>query len=791
MPFVMGVDLLHLLRNLRRSPASAVAAILTLSLTLGAGASIFSVVDAVLLTPPPFTDPDALVVLGETPVDDPGAAPRTVGYRTFEAWRERARSLAAMEAFDGTNFTLTELGAAERVSGTNVTPGFLTLLGVGPALGRSFDRDDVGQPVVVVSDTFWRGKLGADPNVIGRPVVLGGRTHTIVGVLPARFRFSLSVCDVWRPFPVSPADAVRQGYRVRAVARLTAQGSAIDLSRVLAEVSAAATSSPPARAVATPIAREIAGGAAGVLAVLAGAAVLALLIAFTNLAGLLIVRSIDRRRELAVRTALGASRVEIARQLLVEAVALVAIGTAGGVLLALWMTPAVGRLALQGFGDLVSDVVVSWRVIGVLSVTAAACAAVCGLLPAFVVARGNGVDVLRRGATPPPRERALRRASVVCEVALAFVLLVSMTLLGRSLVGVLNVNPGFEARGVMAMSVSLPPAIYGGSGRVVSFYSALQTALEQRFGRRTISIIDEMPLTGDRGRSLVGLREGEAGLEAVVRSAAASYFDVMRIPIASGRSFEPGDNAAAPARVVLSASLASRLFPQQQPIGRSIRLAAPAQSAEVIGVAGDVTHRALDEAMSPTIYLPFAQAPSNSSIIVVRSSRPSADVVAVVQEEVARLDGDLPVYAIRPMPDVVAASPGVPERRVLTMAFTGFAMLAVVLGALGLFGVAAHEVSSRRAEFALRMALGADPMRILRTIFGQGAIMVGSGLAVGGVLSIWASRGLGSVLYQTNQFDLVSIGVAAATLVVAGALAVLPAALRAARTDPLVALRSE
>ena len=786
----MRVDLLHLLRNLRRSPASAAAAVLTLSLTLGAGASIFAVVDAVVLTPPPFTNPEALVTLGERPIDDPAAAPRAVDYGTFEAWRERAGSQAAIEAFDPTNLTLTGLGAAERVSAANVTPGFLTLLGVTPARGRSFDLDDVGRPVVIVSSAFWRGTLAADPVAIGRQLVLGGRPHTIVGVLPEGFFFALNVCDVWRPLPVTPAQAARSRYRVQVVARLADRLPGADLALALDDVSR--TSSPPARVVAIAMSTAIAGGATGVLGVLAAAAALAVLIAFTNFAGLLIVRSIDRRRELAVRTALGARRLEIARQLLLEAQALVTMGTVGGVLLAMWMTPVLGRLALQQFGGVAGrDVTVSWRVIAVVSIVASACAWICGSVPALVAARRSVVDALRGGATPPPRERTLRRVFVTAEIALAFVLLVSVTLLGRSLFKVLTLDPGFDAHGIVALNVSLPAAGYTTPERVASFYSALQSAVEERLGPRTISIVDEVPLTGDRGRSLVSVRPTEAGREAVVRAAGAGYFDVMRIPIAAGRSFDRLDNASAPSRAVVSASLAARLFAFEPALGRHVWLTARAQAAEIVGVAGDVKHRALDEAPLPTVYLPASQAPSHSSVVVVRSTRPDADVIAAVREAVARLDRDLPVYAARSMRDVVAASPGVPARRVLATAFTGFAALAVVLGGLGLFGLAAHDVACRRGELALRIALGANPRTILTSTLAQGALTLGAGLVVGGVLSIWAARALGTVLLVTDHLDVLSIGVAVAVLVVAGAGAVLPAALRAARTDPLTALRAE
>ena len=786
----MVVDLLHLLRSLRRSPASAAAAVLTLSLTLGAGASIFAVVDAVVLTPPPFTNPDALVTLGEIPIDDPAATPRAVDYGTFAAWRERAGSRAAIEAFDPTNLTLTGLGTAERVSAANVTPGFLTLLGVTPARGRSFDLDDVGRPVVIVSHVFWRGKLAADPVAIGRQLVLGGRPHTIVGVLPERFFFALNVCEVWRPFPVTPAQTALARYRVQVIARLAGRLPGADLAVALDDVSR--TSSPPARVVATAMATAIAGGATGVLRVLAAAAALAVLIAFTNFAGLLIVRSIDRRRELAVRTALGARRFEIARQLLLEAQALVTMGTVGGVLLAVWMTPVLGRLALQQFGGVAGrDVMVSWRVIAVVSIVASICAWICGSLPALVAARRSVVDVLRGGATPPPRERTLRRMFVTAEIALAFVLLVSVTLLGRSLFKVLTLDPGFDAHGIVALNVSLPAASYTTTERVASFYAALQTAVEERLGPRTISIVDEVPLTGDRGRSLVSERPAEAGREAVVRAAGTGYFDVMRRPIAAGRPFDRLDNASAPLRAVVSASLAARLFAFEPAIGRHVWLTARAQAAEIVAVAGDVKHRALDEAPLATIYLPASQAPSHSSVVVVRSTRPDADVIAAVREAVAQLDRDLPVYAVRSMRDVVAASPGVPARRVLTAAFTGFSVLAVVLGGLGLFGLAAHDVACRRGELALRIALGANPRNILTSILAQGALTLGAGLVVGGVSSIWAARALGTVLLATDHLDVLSIGVAVAVLVVAGAGAVLPAALRAARTDPLTAFRAE
>ncbi|HLG59668.1 MAG TPA: ABC transporter permease [Vicinamibacterales bacterium] len=785
----MLIDLRHLLRNFRRSPASAATAVLTLSLTLGVGASIFAVVDAVLLTPPPFADPDALVMLGEILPGEPASAPRTVRYGTVEDWRERAESLASIEAADGTHLTLTELGAAERLHVTDVTPGFLPLLGIATARGRMFEATDLGQPVVILTHALWRTKLAADPAAIGRQIVLGGRAHTVVGVLPEQFVFPLDQVDLFRALPLPADPEARAGYRLGVMARLAGNVSSRDLAAALDKVSR--RSSPPAQVVARPISVRIARGSTRTLGLLAGAAALALLIAFANLAGLLLVRSIDRRRELAVRTALGARRSEIARQLLLEAETLVAIGIAGGVLLALWLTPVGSRLVLEPFGDLANrEVAVSWRVIAVVAMVAAACAGFCGLLPAFVASRNSVVDVLARGVTPAPRELGLRRVFATGVIALACVLLVSLTLVGRSLSNVLNVNPGFDARGVL----TLPLLVQYPNPERTLFLSALHSALEARLGPRTVSVVNELPLTHDGGRRFMRIRPTDPAREVVLREAGPAYFDVMRIPIVAGRPFDARDNAAAPSRVVVSKSLAEQWFPGEQPIGHQISLGPGprAPMAEIIGIADDVKHRSLDaEGFWPTVYASVWQESSSSMILVVRSQRSDTDVVAAVREEVARLDRDVPVLAVRSMQDVAAVSPGVPTRRVLTATFMGFALLAIVLGGIGLFGVVAHDVASRRAELALRLALGADPMRILIRTLGQGAWMVGAGLVVGGVLSIWATGALSAFVFATGRFDPLNVAVVAAVLMAVGAVAVLPAARRAARIDPVSALRSE
>jgi len=786
----MWLDILHVFRLLRRSPASAAATVLTLSLTLGVGASIFGVVDAILLTPPPFADPDALARILETPENDPAAPPRAVTYATFEAWRDRAGSRATLEAIDGTNLTLTGVGAAVRVNALNVTPGYFRLLGVSPARGRDFDQSDVARSVVIIGDGFWRAKLGTDPGVLSRELVLNGVSHTIVGVLPP-LQSGTTDRELWRPFPVAPGQAAQNGVSVGVVARLADDMTTADLSRALDDVSRMST--PPSRAMVTPIATTLTGGAAQPLTLLAGAGALAMLIAFANLGGLLTVRAIDRRRELAVRSALGAQRMQIARHLLLEAQVLVVIGIVGGVVLAIWLTPVVARFALEQFGDIANrSVAVSWRAMAMVALVAIALAWICGAFPAILAARRNAVEVLRRGVTPLPRELSLRRAFVVGEIALAFVLLVSMALVGRSLFGVLAIDPGFDARGVLAMNLSLPGAVYPEGPRTVAFYSALQSALDARLGPDTAAIIDEIPLTGDRRRRIVRAAQADVkGIEANARSVNEGYFGIMRIPLLAGRPFDPRDDASAPARVILSRSIGDRLFGGASPVGRRVWIGSAAQPAEIVGVVGDVKQGSLDEATVPTLYIPFRQEPSNGSHVVVRSVQPDAVVIATLREEVARLDREIPVYGVRSMSDVIARSRGVPVRRVLAATFSGFAVLAAVLCAIGLMGIVAHDVASRRTELALRLALGADPHSLLGATYSQGAIVLGAGLLLGGAMSIWTTRALGSAVALRSGFDPVSIGLPIVVLVAVCACAIFPTARRASRTDPALALRGD
>ncbi|HTM02026.1 MAG TPA: ABC transporter permease [Vicinamibacterales bacterium] len=783
----MRSDFRHLARTLRHAPASALAATVTVALTLAAGTSIFALVDAVLLTPPPFVNPSALVRLGQVPVEDATAPPRTIEYATFERWRERAQHLATLEALDGTNLTLTGIGAPERVGVNDVTPGFLTLLGVTPAMGRGFASGDAGQPRVILSYAFWQSRFAGTPSVIGRQIMLGNVPHVVIGVLPQTFSYAFSDAQFWRPIRLPSKEPARGRTPVGVMARLAAHVPATQLAAALDDVSR--TSSPPAHVVATPVTRLIAGDSRRTVLLLGGAAAIAWLLAFANLAGLLVVRSIDRRRELAVRTALGAGRWEISRQLLLEALTIVTAGAAIGFAVARWLTPLASRFVFARFLARPVDVNVNATVTIVIVLTAAVCATAAGLLPSLGIARWRLVDVLRRGTTATPGELRLRRLFVAGEIALAFVLLVSMTLIGGTLRDVLRINPGFDS-GVLTLAVSVPAATYGGGERVAAFYGALQNTLDDRFGSGHAAIIDELPMTVDHGRRVVSARPGRTGTESVVRTTMPGYFEVMRIPLA-GRDFDRRDSIDSPPRVIISQALAARLFGSQSPIGEHVWMTEAATSAEVIGVAGDVKHRSLDEPTHPTLYVSGFQQPSNSNRIVVRSASSNAQATAIVRDAVARLDPNVAVYGVEPMREIIDRSPGVPARRVLTTTFLAFATLAIALAFIGLFGVMAHDIARRRGELALRVAIGANPGRLLRAAIADGGRLLASGGTAGALLAWWSSHALGELATPNSQLTLLAGATATAVILAAGIAAILPSALRAARTDPLSILRAE
>ena len=586
------------------------------------------------------------------------------------------------------------------------------------------------------------------------------------------------------------ADSRDGGPLVRVLARLAPGSTAARASLALAEVSGRA--SPPLAVVALPLAGFITGALGNIVLLLLLGAAAAIALAVINLAGLLVVRAIERHREFAIRRALGAGAMRLARQLLIETHVLVASGAVAGILVALWITPLVGRVAVDQFRNIaLGDLQVNWRAIAALGLAVWPCAWLCGLPVAARALRVKGSDLLCRAASAGPRELTLRRALVAAEITLAFVLLASLAVVGRSLQRTFAINPGFDAAHVLTAGISLPAARYPDLQRVGAFYQNIDHVLSDRLGRRNVAIVDELPLTGDSGRSFVGLHLGQADRESVLRAAGTGYFDVMGIPIVDGRGFEEHDDQSAPVRVVISQSLARELFGDARSAGRRVWVARLGRMAEVVGVVGDVKHRALDEPALSTIYVSAWQQPSPTSKLVVRSSRADSDVLRILRKEVEQLDSELPVYGARPMEEIVQTSPGLPTRRVIAVCFLGFAALAIVVAGLGIFGVVTHDLARRRFELALRVALGANPAQLRGSIVGRTAAIVAAGLVPGVLLAIVVSRMLGSVLADINSTDPVAFAAVAAVLFVVAGIAIAAPTRQVTRTDPALVLRGD
>ena len=781
----MPKDLAHAFRSLMRTPLSAGAAVLTVALVLGAGVSLVALVEDVLWTPLPYAAPDALVQVGETPRPDPDAAMRPITRSTFDAWQSASAGVfVALEAYDAMNVTVTGSGLADRAGANRVTPSFFATLGVQPALGRLPGPDDADR-VVVIAHRYWRAQFNADPAALGRVLVIGSQPHTVVGVLPEGFRFPIADADLWMPLP----PAADSGRFLRVVGRLTPVTTTAVAATALDAVSAG--SSPPSRAVVRPLHDAVIGNAAATLWLLVAAAAFALVMAAANLAGLLLMRWADRERELTVRAALGAGRWALVRTVVAESHLIVAAGTAGGLILALWLTPLTRRLAGEQIGTMLSSATgfgskTAWLLVAG-SLFAAWLSAAQPIVRAWQTTRT--LDLGQRGSTRRLRGLA-GRGLIIGQVIVSFVLLTALVLVGQSLERLLSTKAGFTTDRVLTMRVSIPAAVYRDSASVVAFYDRLQLLLRETLGP-SVAIVDELPLTHDRGRVAVALAPGVEPADAVIRTAGPGYFEVMEIPLHGGRTFDATDRADAPPRVILGATLARRLFSDRDPAGQRLWLPNGKTWADVAGVVGDVKLASLGEPDITLIYVSALQQPSRSSHIVVRSSRPDADVLAEARRVVASIDPDVPVYAALPLEDVVRQSAGLPERRVLAAAFSAFTMLALAVTAVGLFGLLGHHVATRRREIAVRMSLGASPGLLRASIVRQTVVLTLAGIAVGTLLSIPASAAVRTMIGDAGSLALTPYLVAAAVLLLVASLAGWGPAERAARTDPAVMLRAE
>ena len=788
-------DARYAARSLRKSPGFTLVAAITLALGVGANTAIFSVVNAVMLRPLPFADPDRLVRIWESdiPHDRPTFA---TSHPNFLDWRSQAKGFESLAAITNAGFTWTSTGDAETVPGMNVTATFLRTLRVTPAIGRNFldeeDRPGGNIRVLIVSDGFWRRALGSDPNVIGRVLTLNSLPYSIVGVLPPSFQWGTNT-DLLAPLAPDPARN-RGDHRLAVIGRLadgaSLQQATSELQTIAAQLAQQFPETNKDWSVVTlsfydwlvpePTRRS--------LLILLGAVGLVLLIACGNVVNLLLARGASRQRELSIRAAMGASRSRVARQLVFESALIALIAAAIGMGIAFASTRLLVAPVPASVPRL-NELSLDLRVIGFSIAIALTTMVVFGLLPAIQASRQDPQDALRadsRGSTSGAGRRRIRAALTIAEVALSVALLIGAGLLIRSFARLQQVDPGFAARGVMTANISLPATVYPSGPSRRAFYERFLNDLRGRPGIKAAAISSGPPLTGNFTGGDVKLpsQTNEEATSSNWRIAGPGYFAAMGIPL-RGREFETQEKQPV---AIISAALAERFFPGEDPIGRPIIMRSFGEAPmTIVGVAGDVKTFGLESEAGFVFYGSSVQlAGWNPMTLVWRSQSPSVDIV---RASLRSIDPKVPLSAISSMEDLIETSLG--PRRFNLYLLSAFAAVALALAAIGLFGVMAYLVSQRTREIGVRLALGATKGEVFRLILGRGMTFAGIGAVIGVGAAYWLTTVMESLLFSVSRTDPATfVAVPVTLLVVAGLACYLPAK-RAMRVDPVVALRAE
>jgi predicted permease len=804
----MRQDLTYAVRGFRRDPGFTVIAVTILALGIGANTAVFSVVNPLLLRELPLRDASRLVwITNTTDTGDSGLSGVTHRVDMFEDLQRRNRSferIAPYFAFFGFgSYKLVGDGRAERVSAVDVGPGFFELLGVQPAIGRLFTREELslnGPHAVLLTHGFWERRFGADRSLVGRTIVISDTPYTVTGVLPADFDFASVFTPGIRVDVFVPAvlDAMRQWGNVFAVVGRLRPGVTVaaaqrELDRLMPEISRAYPQWGRTSAGVVPLEQHVTGRFTRALTVLWGAVGLVLLIVCVNLANLLLARTAGRRKELAVRMALGAGRGRVVRQLLTEGILLSLAGAALGVLAAQYMTSALrssATLAVPLLAHVRVDAMALTFTIGLAALTGLA----FGILPALRVSSRGPQDVLKeqgRGATDGRRHVWLRSALVVGEVALACVLLVGAGLLLRSFLALQRVELGFEPTRAFAVRVDSGPALTPAQAIILLEEATRRVAAIPQV--QAVGLTDALPLDRNRSWPLRAVGQAYAPGEApnpFVYIVGPGYFDAMGIPIRAGRDFSRQDASARPRVVIVNETLARRFWPGQQAVGRLVELNGDAtRPVEVIGVVADVRQSSLEEASAPQMYFAHTQFGAAGHDLVIRSTLAPGALASAVRATLGAIDRTLVTSEVRPIEALVerAASP----RRFLLTLIAGFSLLALLLACLGIYGVVAYGVTERVQEIGVRMALGATALDVCRLVLGGTLRLAAAGVGLGLAASLLFVRVVESLLYGTSPTDVTTFGSTAAILLAVGLAAAAVPAIRAAGIAPMTALRTE
>jgi putative ABC transport system permease protein len=808
-------DARHAFRSMGREPGASAVLVITIALGIGANTAIFSVVHAVLIEPLPFREPGRLVVVWEENARRPGRQ-NVVSPANLLRWRERATRLDHLAALYDSRTILTGSGDPEELVYQAVTPEFFAALGVAPELGRAFSAGEGAQhfagrdQVTVLSHELWQRRFAGDPGIVGRAIQLGGDSVVVVGVMPAGVRLLIRAGslvgkppDLWVPFQFVAAQRNPGGRYLTAVARLkpgvtlaAAQAQMDTIATGLAAEWPAFDAGWTVRLV--PLHAELAGELRPALLVLLGAVGFVLLIACANVANLLLARGAARRREFAIRSAIGAGRGEIVRQSLTETLVLGLIGGAVGLLVARAGTDLLVGLSpveLTGLGHVGMNV----AVLGFTAAASIVSVAICGFAPALEASRWDARDRLADGERqvgPGRRGRRVHDGFVIAQIALAVVLLVGAGLLIRSFARLRAVDPGFDAGDVLTVRVALPPSRYADETRSRRFFSHLVDRVSAIPGVRAAGVVSFLPFAGlgaATGFTVEGRPAPAAGRGPVVdvRVCDDGYFTAMRIPLLRGRLFSALEMEQRSDVVVVNAALARQYFPGEDPIGRRlmIDMRDPVVPSTIVGVVGDVRHVDLATDVRPMAYWPHVQIGYSAMTLVVRTPSDATAMARTVERAVRALDPNQPVSDVRTMAQWMSRT--LARARFTWVLLAAFAGIALLLTAVGIYGMVSYSVNQRSREFGLRLALGALRRDIVTMVLRKGVELAAIGVAVGGLLALLLTRGLASMLYDVGAADLVTLGIAASSLAGVAVLASYLPARRAARLDAVTSLRQD
>ncbi len=804
----MWQDVRFAIRALKKTPDFTVVAVITLALAIGATTSMFSVVDAVLLHPLPYPHVDRLVRISETFLPDGWG---TVSAANLRDWRERNRVFDGLSAYTWRSMSLQSTATPERMIGIAATGDLFATLQAHPLLGRTFlpDEDGYGKPkVAVLSEGFWRRRFAADAGIIGKTAAIDGEPYTIVGVMPASFRFppAATAVDLWVPLQFSPTQWANRGsHAYFVVARLnpgvSIAGAQAQMNEVTGVLARQYQEDEGRGCWIVDLREDTIGRIRPALLMLLGAVFFVVLIACVNVGNLMMARAASRRAEIAIRTAIGANRSRIVRQLLTESLVLAVAGTAAGAFLAWTCSDLVRSLSSREM-TLAEYAQFDWRIFVFLAGLTFATAILFGLFPALRAFRPGVHQELKQSSGQPAStrgDRRLRNLTVAAEIALATVLLAGAGILLKTFAELQNTNSGLVSDKVLTFAVALPAKSYSEAAAISRFYSAMTEHIGALPGVRSAGIISHLPMQswGTNGNfSIEGKPPVTAGTapRAEFRFVSSGYFPAMRIPVVRGRDLAESDTTTSTRVMLINHALAARFFdPGEDPVGRRILLGG-AEPFQVVGVVADVHQAGLDRPPEPELYVPYTQLGefagwARSMNVVVSTNVPPLSLTEAVRRALSELDSGLPIFAINTMDNVVRDS--LWGYRLNLLLVGSFAVLALVLAAAGVYGVMSYAVTQRTREFGLRSALGANPVALLTSVLWENAVVIALGVSGGLIGAAAVSRATRAWLLGARPVDLATTIMVCGLMSAVALLAAFMPARRASRVDPMVALRYE